>query len=267
MLPKEKEKKNEDIRFRHYLILSSVWGRPKIGAGLKLPDQIIASLKNNHDDNKEELQWGKLIGECRRRGKFKNSLAICGVSKSMRGTFMEEIAVTMGLFISELSDYPWKGKVFTFAEYPKFCRIEGDSLQSKAKFTRQMDCKKSLNFIKIYDQIRKIGIEEKVKKEKMMKNIFVFTDSDFEGAFMDQWALDYKEAWKSYRPKWYNSVPQIVFWNLKGPIGCPMEIGTEKDHRGLLMLHGYSRNLISLFLKGDGVVTLESVNMMNSVMM
>jgi len=41
-------------------MLSSVWGRPKIGAGLKLPDQIIASLKNNHDDNKEELQWGKL---------------------------------------------------------------------------------------------------------------------------------------------------------------------------------------------------------------
>ena len=46
-----------------------------------------------------------------------------------------------------------------------------------------------------------------------------------------------------------------------------MEIGTEKDHRGLLMLHGHSKNLMSLFLKGDGVVTLESVNMMNSVMM
>ncbi|KAK9988558.1 hypothetical protein SO802_028797 [Lithocarpus litseifolius] len=133
----------------------------------------------------------------RRQGKFKNSLAICGMSKSMRGTFMEEIAVTMGLFISELSDYPWKGK------------------------------------------IRKIGIAEKFKKENMVKNIFVFTDSDFEGAFMDEWVLDYKEAWKSYRPKWYNSVPQIVFWNLKGPIGCPMEIGTEKDHRGLLMLHGW----------------------------
>ncbi|KAK7831250.1 hypothetical protein CFP56_027530 [Quercus suber] len=24
----------------------------------------------------------------------------------------------------------------------------------------------------------------------MVKNIFVFTDSDFEGAFMDQWVLD-----------------------------------------------------------------------------
>ena len=76
----------------------------------------------------------------------------------MRDTFIEEIAVTMGLFISELSDYPWKGKVFTFGEYPKFCRIEGDSLQSKAKFIGQMDCEKRLNFIKIYDQIRHIGI-------------------------------------------------------------------------------------------------------------
>uniref|UniRef100_A0A7N2MYI5 DUF7788 domain-containing protein n=1 Tax=Quercus lobata TaxID=97700 RepID=A0A7N2MYI5_QUELO len=149
----------------------------------------------------------------------------------MRDTFLEEIAVTMGLFISELSDYPWKGKVFTFSEYPKFCKIEGDGLQSKAKFIRQMDCEKRLNFIKIYDQIRQIGIAEKVRKENMVKNIFVFTDSDFEGAFMYQWVLDYKEAWKSYRPKWYNSVPQIVFWNLKGPIGCPMEIGTERPYR------------------------------------
>ncbi|KAL4615257.1 hypothetical protein ACB092_07G110900 [Castanea dentata] len=263
------EEKDEGLRFRHYLMLCSVWGRPTIGAGLKFPHQIIASLKNNHDDCEEELQWGKLIGECRRQGKFRNCLAICGLSESMRGTFMEEIAVAMGLFISELSDYPWKGKVFTFSEYPKFRRIEGDSLRSKAEFIRQMDCKESLNFIKVYDRIRQIGIEEKVNNENMVKRIFVFTDRDFETVDINQWASDYKEAWKSYRPRGYKTVPEVVFWNLKDSIGSPREIRTEKHHRGWLMLHGYSKTLMSLFLKedgvGDGVVTLESVNMMNSV--
>ena len=259
------EEKDECLRFRHYLMLCSVWGRPTIGVGLKFPHQIIASLKNNHDDSEEELQWGKLIGECRRQGKFRNCLAICGLSESMRGTFMEEIAVAMGLFISELSDYPWKGKVFTFSEYPKFRRIEGDSLRSKAEFIRQMDCKESLNFIKVYDRIRQIGIEEKVNNENMVKRIFVFTDRDFETVDINQWASDYKEAWKSYRPRGYKTVPEIIFWNLKDSIGCPREIRTEKHHRGWLMLHGYSKILMSLFLKEDGVVKLGSVNMLNSV--
>ncbi|KAK7831241.1 uncharacterized protein CFP56_027527 [Quercus suber] len=155
---------------------------------------------------------------------------------------MEEIAVAMGLFISELSNYPWKGKVFTFSEYPKFRRIEGDSLRSKAEFIRQMGCKESLNFIKVYDRIR-----------------------DFETVDINQWASDYKEAWKSYRPRGYKTVPEIIFWNLKDSIGCPREIRTEKHHRGWLMLHGYSKILMSLFLKEDGVVKLESVNMLNSV--
>ncbi|KAF3958376.1 hypothetical protein CMV_016721 [Castanea mollissima] len=259
------EEKDEGLRFRYYLMLCSVWGRPTIGAGLKFPHQIIASLKNNHDDCEEELQWGKLIGECRRQGKFRNCLAICGLSESMRGTFMEEIAVAMGLFISELSDYPWKGKVFTFSEYPKFRRIEGDSLRSKAEFIRTMDCKESLNFIKVYDRIRQIGIEEKVNNENMVKRIFVFTDRDFETVDINQWASDYKEAWKSSRPRGYKTVPEIVFWNLKDSIGCPREIRTEKHHRGWLMLHGYSKTLMSLFLKEDGVVKLGSVNMLNSV--
>ncbi|XP_023897499.1 uncharacterized protein LOC112009398 [Quercus suber] len=66
------EEIDECLRFRHYLLLCSVWGSPTIGVGLKFPHQIIALLRNNHDDSEEELQWGKLIGECRRQGKFRN---------------------------------------------------------------------------------------------------------------------------------------------------------------------------------------------------
>nr|POE54611.1 hypothetical protein CFP56_53183 [Quercus suber] len=147
------EEIDECLRFRHYLLLCSVWGSPTIGVGLKFPHQIIALLRNNHDDSEEELQWGKLIGEYR----------------------------------------------------------------------------------------------------------------DFETVDINQWASDYKEAWKSYRPRGYKTVPEIIFWNLKDSIGCPREIRTEKHHRGWLMLHGYSKILMSLFLKEDGVVKLESVNMLNSV--
>ncbi|KAG7611687.1 Uncharacterized conserved protein UCP015417 vWA [Arabidopsis suecica] len=68
-------------------------GKKKIAAGALLPHQIINQLED--DSGSEvgaevaELQWARMVDDLAKKGKLKNSLAVCDVSGSMSGTPME----------------------------------------------------------------------------------------------------------------------------------------------------------------------------------
>ena len=57
------------------------------------------------------------MNDVAKKGTLKNCIAVCDVSESMRGT-LREVCVALGLFVSELSEEPCKGKVITFSENP-----------------------------------------------------------------------------------------------------------------------------------------------------
>ncbi|KAK9286993.1 hypothetical protein L1049_015401 [Liquidambar formosana] len=112
---------DEEMLYQHYFEVVHKCGKATIGEGLKLPHQIITSCLKEESESPEvaELQWGRLVEEFSKKGKFKNSLAVCDLSGNMRGSLMEDVCIAMGLLVSELSGPPWKGKVFSFSDYPK----------------------------------------------------------------------------------------------------------------------------------------------------
>ena len=147
-----------------------------MAAGALLPHQIISQLLNDSEGEEvAELQWARMVDDLAKKGKLKNSLAVCDVSGSMSGTPME-VCVALGLLVSELSEEPWKGKVITFSENPELHIVTGSSLREKTQFVREMEWGMNTDFQIVFDRILEVAVENNLTDDQMIKRLFVFSD-------------------------------------------------------------------------------------------
>ncbi|CAN1294562.1 Uncharacterized protein L728 [Linum perenne] len=189
-----------------------------------------------------------------KKGKLSNCIAVCDVSGSMSGIPME-VCVALGLLVSELSEEPWKGKVITFSENPEMHLVEGSSLKEKTEFIRRMNWGGSTNFYKVFDKILETAVANNLNEDQLIKRVFVFSDMEFHQASKTKWETDYKAIQRKFGEKGYKKVPEIVFWNLRDSRATPVT-GTEN---GVAMVSGFSKNLLTMFMDGGGIVNPEDV--------
>ncbi|KAK7307046.1 hypothetical protein VNO77_39760 [Canavalia gladiata] len=249
---KEKFLKHDKERFEKYLedVKS---GKSTIAAGALLPHEIVNSLNDGDGGDVAELQWKRMVEDMLKKGKMRNCLAVCDVSGSMNGIPME-VSVALGLLVSELCEEPWKGKVITFSGSPQLHLIKGDDLKSKVEFVRNMEWGMNTDFQKVFDQILEVAVSGNLKPDQMIKRVFVFSDMEFDQASLNPWETDYQTIVRKYNEKGYGSaVPQIVFWNLRNSRATPVP-ATKK---GVALVSGFSKNLLTLFLDNDGVLNPE----------
>ena len=242
--------KHDSERFKNYLndVKS---GKSTIAAGALLPHEIIKSLDQEGGGDVAELQWKRVVDDLMKKGKMKNCLAVCDVSGSMSGVPME-VCVALGLLVSELCEEPWKGKVLTFSAEPQLHWIEGDDLKSKTRFVQQMEWGMNTNFQKVFDLILEVAVCRNLKPDQMLKRLFVFSDMEFDAASENPWETDYQAITRKYGEKGYGDVvPQIIFWNLRDSKATPVP-ATQK---GVALLSGFSKNLLTMFLEKEGEVT------------
>lgn len=97
-----------------------------------------------------EGQWKNLINKLAESGHFRRCQAVCDVSGSMSGVPME-VAVALGLVVAELTEEPFKNKLITFSEDPKFHTIKGTSLFDKVKDVKNMEWGGSTDLLKVFE--------------------------------------------------------------------------------------------------------------------
>ncbi|PIN10156.1 hypothetical protein CDL12_17256 [Handroanthus impetiginosus] len=246
----------DNKRFREFLENVKA-GNAKITAGALLPHEIIK--KNSRGSSGEaivsELQWKRLVDDFLKKGKLTNCLAVCDVSGSMYGTPME-VAVALGLLVSELSEEPWRGHVITFSQEPQLHLIKGGNLRSKTEFMRGMAVGFNTDFQKVFDRILEVAVNGKLSEDKMIKRLFVFSDMEFDQASASPWETDYMVIQRKFRKKGYKNVPEIVFWNLRDSSATPVT-ATEN---GVALVSGFSKNLLTLFLEEGGAIKPQDVS-------
>ncbi|KAG9446530.1 hypothetical protein H6P81_012658 [Aristolochia fimbriata] len=240
---KEHFEKHDSNRFKEFLNRVKE-GTAKIAAGALLPHEILADA----DDTVADLQWKRMISDLSEKGKLTNCLAVCDVSGSMNGIPME-VCIGMGILVSDLSEEPWKGKVITFSRDPQIHSIEGDTLKEKVQFVREMDWGQNTDFQKVFDRILDVAVTAKLDEQKMIKRLFVFSDMEFDAASSNPWETDYQVIKKKFTKRGY-SVPEMVFWNLRDSRAMPV----PGDAKGVALVSGFSKNLLKIFLEGDGVM-------------
>ncbi|KAL1832427.1 hypothetical protein ACET3Z_002078 [Daucus carota] len=230
-------------------------GKAKIASGALLPHDILASCLSGATEGQKivaELQWNGMVNELLSKGNLTNCIAVCDVSGSMTGTPME-VSIALGLLISELSEEPWKGNVITFSKNPQLHLIKGSSLLEKSEFVREMDWGFNTDFQKVFDQILKVAVDAKLSEDQMIKTVFVFSDMEFDMASANPWETDYMVIQEKFKKNGYETMPNIVFWNLRHSSATPVK-ATEN---GVALLSGFSKNLVTLFLGEGGEINPE----------
>ena len=262
--------KHDSERFREFLedVKS---GKKKMAAGALLPHEIISQLSEDEVGAEvAELQWARMVEDVAKKGKMKNSLAVCDVSGSMEGVPME-VCVALGLLVSELNEEPWKGKVITFSENPQLHLVTGSSLREKTEFVREMDWGMNTDFQKVFDRILEVAVENNLTNDQMIKRLFVFSDMEFDSAVQTEdsdyysspyeeqskkkWETDYEVVQRKYKENGFENVPEIVFWNLRDSSATPV----AAKQKGVALVSGFSKNLLNLFLEEGGIVNPEDV--------
>ncbi|XP_068666852.1 uncharacterized protein [Aristolochia californica] len=241
--------KHDPNRFQEFLNRVKE-GTTKIAAGALLPHEILADA----DDTVADLQWKRIVSDLSRKGKLSNCLAVCDVSGSMKGIPME-VCVAMGILVSDLSDDPWKGKVITFSLDPQIHTIDGDNLKEKVEFVRKMEWGMNTDFQSVFDRILDVAVAAKLDEDKMIKRLFVFSDMEFDRASANPWETDYEVIKRKFRDSGYSKVPEMVFWNLRDSGAIPV----AGETKGVALVSGFSKNLLTIFLEGEGVVNPVSV--------
>lgn len=240
--------KHDKERFDKYLedVKS---GKAKIAAGALLPHEIIGALSDGDGGEVAELQWKRMVDDLCKKGKLSNCIAVCDVSGSMSGIPME-VSVALGVLVSELSEEPWKGKLITFSADPEMQKVEGDTLKEKTEFVRRMDWGMNTDFQKVFYRILEVAVQGKLSEDQMIKRVFVFSDMEFDQASENAWETDYQAIQRKFVETGYKNVPEIVFWNLRDSRSTPV---LEKQS-GVALVSGFSKNLLTMFLEGGGIV-------------
>lgn len=252
---KEKFLKHDKDRFEEYMEKVKE-GKATIAAGALLPHEIIKSLEDGDGGEVAELQWKRMVDDVAKKGTLKNCIAVCDVSGSMSGVPME-VSVALGVLVSELSNDPWKGKVITFSEHPTLQIISGNGLREKTEFVRHMHWGMNTNFQKVFDLLLGVAVNSKLSPEQMIKRVFVFSDMEFDQANASgSWETDYEVIQRKFKEKGYGgAIPDIVFWNLRDSRATPVP-GNQK---GVALVSGYSKNLMTLFLDEGKAMDPETV--------
>lgn len=233
--------RNDKERFEEYLDLVKS-GVKKINASQVYPHDLVRQYLSHGkaEDPVIEAQWNDIKTKVRASGVFNDSIVVCDVSGSMSGTPME-VAIALGLLGL------CNNKLITFSEHPTLHHVPDGSLYSQVANVRRMEWGCNTNFEKVFDLV--IGM---CSMGTHIKRVYVYSDMQFDQAFCGG-DMTHFQILKQKFEDFGLSIPQIVFWNLRGdtkdfPVTC--------DERGVVMMSGYSPSLLSSIVDGDDISPL-----------
>ncbi|CAL4946695.1 unnamed protein product [Urochloa decumbens] len=233
-------------------------GHARVAAGAVLPhDLIAAALKGEHDEA-ADLQWRSMVSALAAEGRLDNCIAVCGLTGAAKDPAVAA-AVALGLLISELSQEPWKGRVITFDETHQLHKLQGANLKEKLQplLAALGPRKKGANLQGVFSKILSTAVSGGLRRDMMVKRVFVLSDMDFDGwaGPAAAWDTEYQDICSRFSDEGF-AAPQVVFWNL-GTSKASMPVVAAQE--GAALVSGFSKNLVRLFLEADGNLTPAAV--------
>lgn len=211
-------------------------------------------------------QWKALVQRIKDSGKLQSSIAVPDVSGSMYspqfpdGSCPMDTSIGLALLLAEVTEPPFGGAFITFSANPKVQKIDlSKDLSDKYSQLSRADWDMNTDFEAVFEKlILPMALENKLKQEDMVKQIFVFSDMQFDSAsYGGGWSTSYERIKRKFEQAGYE-MPQLIFWNLAGgragygagygggdPV-APKPITTADE--GTAIVSGYSQGMLKVFL-------------------
>lgn len=231
----------QEKRFTEYLERAKA-GNEKMNVGQLHPHEIVEKyISTRHmrsfiEDDMVEAQWSQFMTLQREKFatldiEFPVGVPLIDVSGSMcnrvggeSSTMCLNVAVSLGLFIAEMTPGRFHNKSITFTTTPEFVDLNpgggNSSLCSKVEIAKNAKWGYSTNMLSAIDLILDTATGKndmfgrgRVPQDEMPKILWVLSDMQFdEAGGID---TNFEVVQRKYKEAGYE-MPTIVFWNLSG---------------------------------------------------
>lgn len=249
--------KNDEERFSAYLE-SLKKGETKINASAIYPYDVVKNLRYGNVEG-SNLQWNALPNFMENSKEFVipvvdvSGSMVCEATKSI--TCMD-VAVSLGLYISERNVGPFKDAFITFSEHPELQYLKG-SLKERFDDLSTADWGMNTDIEAVFNLILKKAVEQKVPQSEMPTMVLILSDMEFDSA------ADYNQTIQEFIESNYRrfeyKVPKIVYWNLSSR---NKNVPVKFDKEGTALISGFSPAILKNVLSGENI---DPVKMMENV--
>jgi hypothetical protein len=258
--------RNAPEKYSSY-ITSLTKGEAKINAGAVYPYDVVKSVKYGNNAVADQ-QWKALPNYL--DGNDKRILPLIDVSGSMtcpaggnHNLMCMDVAVSLGLYLSERIAGPFKDMFITFDDNPRMLQAKG-TLTQRAGQVYSSPWGGSTNLERVFTLVLNAAVINKVPAEEMPEVIVIFSDMQFNTAFNDSGRSTtlFNKIDELYTKAGYTR-PQIVFWNLNADnTTTPVTAGEA----GTTLVSGFSPSLMKSIFKNENPNTTPYEQMLSVIM-
>ena len=260
--------KHDQERYNEYLnnVMS---GNTKINVTGILPHELVNYYLTNENaeiDNTIESQWKTILQEMKSSKLFNNLISVVDVSGSMfnakNGSIPAQVAIALGLLISNCTIGSFKNKVITFHETPEFHEIKGETLKEQVECIRKANWGYNTNFESIADLIINYGKQNILSDSDMPQKLVILSDMQFDEAIKN---YDYNEEiekdknntklellYHTFSQNFINNnykVPKLIYWNLNSDNTQSFPVDSKIENTAIIS--GFSEQLLKIFIEYD----------------
>lgn len=258
---------NDEKGFGKYLeALNNKDESVKINTGAVYPYDVIRSLREG--SNAAEAQWDALPNYL--EGSTERILPLIDVSGSMDSpcggnTTCLDVAESLGLYISERNEGPFKDHFLTFSASPTLQHLQG-SLRERLSQLDQADWDMNTDLEACFDLILNQALQHKVSEDEMPTKILILSDMEFDeatdcsnswyqgGTAVSQWNPIAQEMIKDKFEKAGYQMPNIIYWNIQSRGN---NVPVKFDEIGTALISGFSPAILTGILGGEDMSPLK----------
>ena len=175
-----------------------------------------------------------------------------------------DVAIGMGLMLSEIANDNWKNKMITFSENPRVYDFSGKTVKERYNKIMDGDVGYSTNYHSVHQRLIQMLLKVKVSLhpseniEDYIPTVVVFSDGEFNQQVKDTTTDD--QIRQMYASSGIKKCPTIVYWNLRSDRNG---MQTRADKSGVQFLQGCSPNLFNYVLYGESFEQTEEIVMVD----
>jgi hypothetical protein len=256
--------KRDTERYAEYIRLLSLpaESRPegvKINAQAVYPYDVLKSIRKGNEDV-ATAQWNELPDYM--EGSSDMILPVVDVSGSMTtgissGSSLTcmDVAISLGLYISERNVGPFQDHFITFSERPELQKLKGN-LYERYHQLESSEWGMSTNLESVFDLVLRQAIKHNVGKESMPTKILILSDMEFNQAIRGGESVSAIEMIRGKYEQAGYDMPSIIFWNIQSRSGGN-NVPVRFDESGTALISGFSPSILKSILSGNNITPID----------
>jgi len=159
-----------------------------------------------------------------------------------------DVAISLGLYIADKQQGAFKDMWLTFSRDSHIDVLKGNLLQKINQIRNNGGL--DTNLESAFRSILKVAVDNNVASEDMPKYLIVFSDMEFNPAYMGGNSVGAFEMARQMFAAANYSCPKIIWWNLNARPDATGNVPVRFDQNGTALVSGFSPSIMKSILSG-----------------